>query len=105
MIAKILLEHKILLKYQINRAIGKGDTRGVAGPLSPSPSRLTYYKIYSFNLHLVLKHILHSEDDFFQILLFTLLFLKYVQCTFFMKLQNRNIEWARVDGYLLIYCR
>ena len=27
-------------------------------------------KIYSFNLRLVLKHILHSQDDFFRNLLF-----------------------------------
>ena len=31
-------------------------------------------KIYSFNLRLVLKHILHSQDVFFRNLLFTLLF-------------------------------
>ena len=31
-------------------------------------------KIYSFNLRLVFKHILHSQDDFFRNLLFTLLF-------------------------------
>ena len=31
-------------------------------------------KIYSFSLRLVLKHILHSQDDFFRDLLFTLLF-------------------------------
>ena len=31
-------------------------------------------KIYNFNLRLVLKHILHSQDDFFRNLLFTLLF-------------------------------
>ena len=30
-------------------------------------------KIYSFNPHLVLKHILHSQDVFFRNLLFTLL--------------------------------
>ena len=30
-------------------------------------------KIYSFNLRLVLKHILHSQDVFFRNLLFTLL--------------------------------
>ena len=28
-------------------------------------------KIYSFNLRLVLKHILHSQDDFFRNLVFT----------------------------------
>ena len=31
-------------------------------------------KIYSFNLRLVLKHILHSQNVFFRNLLFTLLF-------------------------------
>ena len=31
-------------------------------------------KIYSFNLRLVLKHILHSQDVFFRNLLFTLLY-------------------------------
>ena len=31
-------------------------------------------KIYSFNLRLVLKHILHFQDVFFRNLLFTLLF-------------------------------
>ena len=30
-------------------------------------------KIYSFNLRFVLKHILHSQDDFFRNLFFTLL--------------------------------
>ena len=33
-------------------------------------------KIYSFNLRLVLKHILHSQDVFFRNLLFTLLLRK-----------------------------
>ena len=31
-------------------------------------------KVYSFNLRLVLKHILHSQDVFFRNLVFTLLF-------------------------------
>ena len=32
-------------------------------------------KIYSFNLRLVLKHILHPQADFFRNLFFTLIFL------------------------------
>ena len=40
-------------------------------------------KIYSFNLRLVLKHTLHSQDDFFRNLLFTLLVMVFVDAMCF----------------------
>ena len=57
-------------------------------------------KIYSFNLRLVLNHILHSQDDFFRNLFFTLFYRKQNNVLFSeTSVKSHDLYWA-----FLMYC-